>query len=246
MNGRSGLESRGLIGALNHFGIENIGAQRKDAMQKRILAGRPFTAEERKQILEYCMSDVEALEKLLPKILPLFDLPRALYRSEFVIASAMMERRGVPIDMDVFSRLADNRTWAALRDAMVPIVDAEYGVYVRGKNGEWSFNHDLFEAYLVRRGITGWPRLESGKLNMRRKTFENMTRGWPELESLRQLKHARDKMRKIKLTVGPDGSVALQVEDRPHPAEGRALDILAGSVAPLIDQTGARARRRLH
>jgi hypothetical protein len=50
-----------------------------------------------------------------------------------------------------------------------------------------------------------WPRLESGKLNLRRKTFESMSKGWPELESLRQLRHARDKMRKIKLAVGSDG-----------------------------------------
>jgi DNA polymerase I len=40
---------------------------------------------------------------------------------------------------------------------------------------------------------------------MRRKTFEEMSKGWPQLEGLRQLRHARDKMRKIKLAVGADG-----------------------------------------
>ena len=49
-----------------------------------------------------------------------------------------------------------------------------------------------------------WPRLESGKLNLRGKTFENMTKGWPQLEDLRQLRHTRNKMRKIKLAVGSD------------------------------------------
>jgi hypothetical protein len=87
---------------------------------------------------------------------------------------------------------------------MVPAIDAEYGVYVRGKGGDWSFSYEHFEAYLARQGIA-WPRLESGKVNLRRKVFENMTRGCPELENLRQLRHARDKMRKIKLAVGPDG-----------------------------------------
>ena len=113
----------------------------------------------------------------------------------------MMERRGVPIDVEVFQRLADSRTWAAVRDAMVPVIDEQYQVYVKGENGEWSFSSERFEAYLEMHNIR-WPRLESGKLNLRRKTFENMTRGWPELE---QLRHARDKMRKIKLAVGPDG-----------------------------------------
>jgi DNA polymerase-1 len=48
-------------------------------------------------------------------------------------------------------------------------------------------------------------RLESGKLNLKRKTFDNMSRGWPLLEELRQLRHVRDKMRRIKLAVGADG-----------------------------------------
>jgi hypothetical protein len=186
LSGRSKLESRGLIGALNHFHINNIGTLRKDAMRKRIMQGRPFTADERRQILEYCMSDVDALAQLLPKILPFIDLPIALYRSEFVAVSAVMERRGVPIDMEIFPRLQDKHAWATIRDAMVPAIDAEYGVYVK-KNGEWSFSYERFEAYLARNGIA-WPRLDSGKLNLRRKVFENMTRGWPELENLRQLR----------------------------------------------------------
>jgi hypothetical protein len=63
---------------------------------------------------------------------------------------------------------------------------------------------ERFAAYLAREGIT-WPLLESGKLNMRRKVFEEMSKGWPQLEDLRQLRHARDKMRKVKLAVGHDG-----------------------------------------
>src|SRR5262249_57576706 len=62
----------------------------------------------------------------------------------------------------------------------------------------------LFEALLIRLGID-WPRLESGKLNLRRKTFESMCKAWPELEELRQLRYARDKMRRVKLSVGRDG-----------------------------------------
>jgi hypothetical protein len=35
--------------------------------------------------------------------------------------------------------------------------------------------------------------------------FEDMSKGQPQLEGLRQLRHTRDKMRKIKLAVGADG-----------------------------------------
>jgi hypothetical protein len=79
-----------------------------------------------------------------------------------------------------------------------------YGVYELGKDGDWHFNMELFGAYLKREGIV-WPLTEKGKLSTRGKTFENMTKGHPQLEALRQLRHARNKMRRIKLAVGADG-----------------------------------------
>ena len=130
----------------------------------------------------------------------------ALYHGEFAAVSAQMEHNGVPIDMEIFPQLADKKTWRVVRDDMVPAIDTQYGVYVRNAAGDWTFNMERFERYLARKGILlGWPRKETGKLDMRRKTFEVMTKGFPELEPLRQLRHTRDKMRKVKLAVGPDG-----------------------------------------
>jgi DNA polymerase-1 len=204
-NGRYTPEGKGLLGALRYFGLDTIGQKQKDAMRDRIVQGWPFTPEERQKIQDYAAGDVNDLLRLLDRILPEIDLGIALYHGEFAAASALMEHRGVPIDMEIFSQLADQKIWRNVRDAMVPIIDAQYGVYVRDAGGDWSFNMKLFMAYLARAGIQGWPLLESGKLDMRRKTFENMTRGWPQLEELRQLRHTRDKMRKVKLAVGADG-----------------------------------------
>jgi DNA polymerase family A len=203
-NGRSTPEGKGLIGALRYYGLDAIGSKQKEAMQKRVMKGWPFTPEEREQILRYCYSDVDALVRLLPKILSEIDLDVALYHGEFAAVSALMEYHGVPVDMEIFPSLADEGTWSAVRDAMVPAIDAQYGVYVGNAVGEWSFSLERFEAYCARSGIA-WPRLESGKLNMKRKTFEDMSKGQPQLEALRQLRHTRDKMRKIKLAVGADG-----------------------------------------
>jgi hypothetical protein len=204
VNGRLTPYGKGLVGALAYYGHETIDAQRKDAMRKRILQGWPFTVEEILQILDYCLGDARELARLLMSMLPIIDLKLALYRGASVAVLAGMEHRGVPLDMEIYPRLADKQTWAALRDTMVPAIDARYGVYVKNKNGEWSFSQELFQAYLNRNGID-WPRLESGRLNLRRKTFETMSKGRPELEDLRQLRHARDKMRKIKLAVGANG-----------------------------------------
>jgi hypothetical protein len=205
-NGRFTPEGKGQLGALRYFGLDTMSAKQKDAMRKRIMAGWPFTPEEREQVQNYCADDVNDLRRLLLKILeqPDFDLGVALYHGEFASVSALMEHNGVPIDREIFPQLADKDTWRSVRDAMVPEIDAQYGVYVRDRSGDWTFNMERFEAYLARAGITGWPRLETGKLNMQRKTFEDMSKGWLQLEELRQLRHTRDKMRKVKLAVGSD------------------------------------------
>ena len=203
-SGRTTPEGKGLLGALRYFGLDTIGTKYKDAMQKRVIQGWPFSPEERRQILRYCESDSDALLRLLPKMLPHINLDIALYRGEFVAASALMEHRGVPIDMEVFPQLADKNTWREVRDAMVPTIDVKYGVYVRNAAGDWSFSMEQFAAYLAREGIV-WPQLETGKLSMKRKIFEDMSKGYTQLEELRQLRYARDKMRKVKLAVGADG-----------------------------------------
>ena len=203
VNGREAPLGKGLLGALGYFNIDSIGARRKDGMRKRILEGWPFTVEERRQILDYCLSDIDALAVLLPKLLPHVELDTALHWGEFAAVSAVMEHRGVPIDKEIFEQLQDKKAWAFVRDAMVPKIDSQYGVYVKGADGDWHFNNTQFEQYCARAGID-WPRHETGKLNLRRKTFDSMSKAWPEVEPLRQLRYARDKMRRIKLAVGAD------------------------------------------
>ena len=71
VNGRLTPHGKGLLGALAYFGLDTIDAKRKDAMRDRIMQGWPFTAEEIADILKYCASDVDAMVRLLPMLLPL-------------------------------------------------------------------------------------------------------------------------------------------------------------------------------
>jgi len=196
-------KNQGLIGALRYLGLDSIAPKRKDTMRERIMKGWPFTAEEREQILDYCAEDVEMLRQLLFKLLPHIDLPIALHRGESVAALARSEHAGVPIDMEIFPELANQKCWREIRDEMVPGVDV-HGIYVRDKLGEWHWNNARFEELVTSEGIN-WPRTESGKLDLRRKTFESMAKAYPLLEPLRQLRYIRDKLRTIKLSVGHDG-----------------------------------------
>jgi hypothetical protein len=204
VNGRGiPRKNQGLIGALQYFGLSTITPKRKDGMRARILQGRPFTPEERERILTYCAGDTEDTGQLFFKLLPYIDLPIALHRGEAVAALARSEHIGVPIDMEVGSQLPDKTTWREIRDSMVPLVDVN-GIYVQDKNG-WHWNQARFEQWLASEGIN-WPRKEdTGKLDMRRKTFESMAKAYPQLEPLRQLRYIRDKLRKIELSVGADG-----------------------------------------
>jgi DNA polymerase I len=204
VNGRAAPAGKGLLGAMAYYGLDAISSKQKDTMRDRIVQGWPFTVEEREKILEYCDGDVDAMARLLPKMLPEIELDIALHRGEFVTASALMEHRGVPMDMEILPQLTDKRAWNAVRDALVPAVDAAYGVHVRDLAGDWSFSMERFADYLKRENIA-WPVTEKGKISTSNKTFESMGKAFPQLEPLRQLRYARNKMRRIKLAVGKDG-----------------------------------------
>src|SRR5262249_9447754 len=88
----------GLIHALDRFGLESLSAAEKQEMQDLAIRGCAYTDEERQALLEYCMSDVDALVRLLPVMLPRIDLPRAVLRGGFMRAVARMERNGIPVD----------------------------------------------------------------------------------------------------------------------------------------------------
>ena len=79
-NGRRTPCGAGLLGALVYFGLGGAEAQHKTDMRDLAIRGGPWTEQERADLLEYCESDVLALDRMLPKMAPHIDLPRALLR----------------------------------------------------------------------------------------------------------------------------------------------------------------------
>ena len=108
----------------------------------------------------------------------------------------------MPIDGNVSRQLADKATWQEIRDAMVPRVDAKYGVYVPGRAVCRSIWIGLASISNARESTGHGP--TRARSVTRQKVFEGMCKAWPQLEDLRQLRHVRNKMRKIKLAVGSD------------------------------------------
>jgi hypothetical protein len=108
---------RGLLGALAYFGLDAIDAAEKEEMRQLAMRGGPYTAAEQWALLDYCQTDVDALARLLPRMLRAIDLPRALLRGRYMAALARMEWAGVPIDTEALARL-------------VAAVNADYAVFV--------------------------------------------------------------------------------------------------------------------
>src|ERR1019366_1706379 len=166
-------------------------------MRALILRGGPWSDSERGAILDYCESDVAALARLLPAMLPWIDLPRALLRGRSMAAAARIERNGVPIDIGTLNRL--KRHWFDMQNELIADIDANYGVF----DGR-TFKADRFAAWLVRNDIP-WPVLKSGRLDLGDDTFRDMARAHPAVAPLRELRATLSGMRLSDLAVGRDG-----------------------------------------
>jgi DNA polymerase I len=198
-NGLPIVAGRGLLGALIAHGLDHIGVTEKKEMRKLAMRGAPFTAGEVENLLDYCQTDVDALAILLPAMLPEIDqhLPQALLRGRYTKAIAAMEHAGVPIDVEALEQLKHN--WLMIQDRLITDIDADYGVFDKR-----TFKRDRFEDFLIRFGLP-WPRLETGKLDLKDNTFREMARGNPIISPLRELRGALSEMRLSDLSVGLDG-----------------------------------------
>jgi hypothetical protein len=196
----NGLETRAgnsLLGALTHFGLDNIGAVEKDSMRELVMSGGPWSEQERADILDYCQSDVMALKRLLPAMLPAIEIPHALLRGRYMAAVAAVEHNGVPVDTEMVAKLWEH--WEAIQDDLIAAVDTDYGVY----DGR-TFKMERFARWLVANNIP-WPRLESGQLDLQDDTFRQQARSHPAVAPLRELRSSLSELRLSNLFVGADG-----------------------------------------
>jgi hypothetical protein len=184
-------------------GLRWSDAMDKPAMRALILRGGPYTAEERRDILAYNWEDTNGLAALLPRMLPgilarpngwEFALLRGYFSGHCV---ADTERRGTPIDGPSHKRLS--RNWDGVRARIVAQYDPPYRVY-----DGLRFVADWFLDYLVREDIP-WPLLRSGAPDLRDQTFKEMAELYPQLRTLRHLRHTMAQLRLSSLTVGADG-----------------------------------------
>ena len=196
-NGLSPAHGNGLLGALLYYGLPSIAGEEKDTMRDLVLTGGPWSPEEQSAILDYCETDVVALDHLLSAMKDQIDWPRALLRGRYMGAVSSIQLNGVPLDTGVLVKLQDQ--WNPIQDQLIAEVDRNYGIYE-----DRTFKASRWERYLVANDIP-WPRLESGKLDLRDDTFRDMANIHQQIQPIRELRASLSAMRLESLQVGDDG-----------------------------------------
>ena len=116
---------------------------------------------------------------------------------------ARIQAHGMPIDMALWNLVQENK--AAVIGALIarfdPSQGSEYPIY--SPDGEWSGWR--FEQWLVAAGITAWPRLDSGALQLDGDAFRMMYSAHPAIEGLHALRDSLGVIVRARIPIGRDG-----------------------------------------
>ncbi len=107
-----------------------------------------------------------------------------------------MEHAGVPIDVSTLEELVTH--WNELKGALIARIRAKYPLWDGTR-----FKLDRFEAWLCAEGIP-WPRTELGQLSTSDETFKIMSKAYPVVAPIRELRGHLAEMRLSDLAVGTD------------------------------------------
>lgn len=189
-------QPKGLLAALSNHGISGIAAGEKNDMRDLCIRGGPYTEKQRGEILTYCQSDVDATAELFLKMWPRVSrhFSLALWRGEYGKAIARIEANGIPLDVPKLERL--RAAWPQVKSQMIRTVDAHYGVF----EGE-TFKEAKFAAWVKKHGID-WPLLESGRMDLKRSTFSDMSKREPRVHALHELRTTLSGLRLQDIPVG--------------------------------------------
>jgi DNA polymerase-1 len=188
---------RGLLGALIYHHLDHIGADEKTDMRELAMRGGPWTEDEKTRLLAYCQTDVDALERLLPAMLPYIDLPHALLRGAYMAAAAAIEWTGVPIDVSTLEKL--RKHWEHIQSQLIVTTPIARDLY----DGN-TFKRDRFIAFLASHDLR-WPYLETGQIDLEDDTFAEMSDIHPIIRPIYDVRHAMAQLRLSSLAVGKDG-----------------------------------------
>lgn len=215
-NGREGLVQRQTesddpikysLAALSvWFCHNNVDVHEKAEMRRLAMRGGPYTPEERKALIEYCESDVDALQAVFPRLVSQmeswqFDSSYEL-RGRYVKAVSRMEHNGAaPINIGLMNEVLDQIDVVKTKMIAEEISD-ENQLDLFGKTG---LRKGPFAQYLNRRGYWAWD-MEKGQPKTDDDTLARMSRIYgAEISELRAVQSILQGTKLPNLGVGTDG-----------------------------------------
>jgi DNA polymerase family A len=202
-------QRKGLSYACCAYGIGGWEDIDKPEMAKAIGEGR-WCEYGQPAVFDYCEEDVRNSAELLRRQLaghgpyPPIDSARVMRWSEYSAKTvARIQARGMPIDMALWNLVQENKVAVigALIARFDPSQGNEYPIY----SADGEFSSWRFEQWLVAAGITYWPRLESGALQLDGDAFRMMYGAHPTIEGLHALRDSLGVIVRARIPIGPDG-----------------------------------------
>jgi DNA polymerase-1 len=199
-----------LSDACRFYGIEGWQDIDKEEISQAIADGSWIWKYSPEEILAYCAEDVIMTVKLLHRLLldrRCANITYICYWSDYSAKCiARIQARGKPIDVALWNLVQENK--AAVVRALIrqfdPSQSSPYPIYT--PEGEWSYERfERWLAYLQSQGLlTGWPRLDSGRLDLSSDAFGIMSHV-PGIDELHALRDCLSFIVKARLPIGPDG-----------------------------------------
>jgi len=204
-----------LSDACRAYGIEGWERIDKEDISKAIGNGTWRERYSPQEVVDYCEEDVKMSVRLLRAqlqrycdqrghtLLPAADVERVVWWSNYSAkAVALIQARGMPIDVALWNLVQENKkaVIGELLRQFDPSHSDDDPIYT--SEGEWSYVR--FERYLVRSGVSAWPRLESGALDISSDAFRMMSH-LPGIAELHALRDSLGFIVKARLPIGRDG-----------------------------------------
>jgi hypothetical protein len=198
-----------LSDACKAYGVPGWDAIDKEKISQDIGEGR-WQLHGREAVFRYCEEDVRTSTELLRRQVrghgsrPPVDTHEVLHWSNYSgKAVARIQARGMPIDMPLWNMVQENK--ALVVDALLRRFDPSYGAgdSIYSPEGEWSYYR--FEQWLIRAGVTAWPRLQSGELEIDGDAFRMMYGAHPAIEGLHALRDSLGVIVRARIPIGRDG-----------------------------------------
>jgi DNA polymerase I len=179
----------------------------KKDMRNRIIKGGPFDEKDREDILEYCASDIaylpDLLRKLIAEILILGNIngvpypidkyyKDALIRGQWMKNCAIIERRGIPLNIERLKRIQGNKD-TIVESLKRNLSENVYPFYVWKKG--WVKNDENLFKFIELKGLADkWPKTPASKPEkVRYKADEDTLEAFSHIHEIRELQRVKSK-----------------------------------------------------